>query len=58
MGGLDEINFRKLSEAELKSQWQGAQKDAGRRFILAPGCSVPNDTTDEELLRLVAVLGA
>ncbi len=58
MGGLDERNYRRLSEADLKEQWLTAQKAAGRKFILAPGCSVPNETTDEELLRLVKVLGA
>ena len=58
MGGLDEGNFRNLSEAEMQSQWQAAQKAASPRFILAPGCSVPDDTADEELMRLVNVLGA
>ncbi len=58
MGGLDEIAFRNLSESEMTSQWQAAQQAAGAKFILAPGCSVPNDTADEELLRLVNVLGA
>jgi len=58
MAGLDEKNFRKLSEADLKRQWQEAQQAAGKRFILAPGCSVPNDTTDQEMLRLVKVVGA
>ncbi len=58
MGGLDEVNFRKLTVSDLKAQWEAAQKAAGKRFILAPGCSVPNDTSDEELLRLVSVLGA
>jgi uroporphyrinogen decarboxylase len=58
MGGLDEVNFRSLTPAELKRQWQSAREAAGRRFILTPGCSVPNDTTDEELLRLATVLGA
>ena len=58
MGGLEHANFRSLSEAQLKQQWQAAQSAAGKRFLLAPGCSVPNDTTDAELLRLVKVLGA
>ncbi len=58
MGGLDEVNFRTLSPAQMKEQWDAAQKAAGKRFILAPGCSVPNDTKDEELLRLVNLLGA
>jgi len=58
MGGLDEVNFRNLSEAQLREQWQAAQEAAGKRFILAPGCSVPNETKDEELARLVKLLGA
>ena len=58
MGGLDESAFRDLSESEMTSQWRAAQQAAGAKFILAPGCSVPNDTADEELLRLVNVLGA
>jgi uroporphyrinogen decarboxylase len=57
MGGLDEIHFRKLTERELREQWHGAAEAAGPRFILAPGCSVPNDTTDQELMRLVRILG-
>ncbi|MDA2924010.1 hypothetical protein MYX65_05035, partial [Acidobacteria bacterium AH-259-L09] len=56
MGGLDERNFRNLSQAELRQQWQSAQEAAGRNFILAPGCSVPNETTDQELMRLVDLL--
>jgi uroporphyrinogen decarboxylase len=54
MGGLDERNFRTLTREQLRSQWQSAQQAAGKRFLLAPGCSVPNETTDEELNRLVA----
>ncbi|HXG33592.1 MAG TPA: uroporphyrinogen decarboxylase family protein [Bryobacteraceae bacterium] len=57
MGGLDETNFRKLTETQLREQWRAAAQAAGPRFILAPGCSVPNDTTDEELMRLVRLLG-
>lgn len=58
MGGLDERNFRRLSEDDMRRQWREAALAAGPRFILAPGCSVPNDTTDDELMRLVRVLGA
>lgn len=58
MGGLDEINFRTLTPEQMWEQWQAAQSQAGRRFILAPGCSVPDDTADEELLRLVRLAGA
>lgn len=58
MGGIDERKFRTASEAELRAQWQAAQEAAGNRFILAPGCSVPDETPDEEMMRLVRVLGA
>ncbi|MGC8794970.1 MAG: uroporphyrinogen decarboxylase family protein, partial [Bryobacteraceae bacterium] len=56
MGGLDERHFRRLSEDQLREQWREAAQTAGRKFILAPGCSVPNDTMDEELMRLVRAL--
>ncbi len=58
MGGIDEVNYRKLNEAGLKAQWHAAQEAAGAKFILSPGCSVPNETTDEEMLRLTRVVGA
>jgi uroporphyrinogen decarboxylase len=56
MTGLDEVNFRKLSEADLQKQWEGAREAAGKKFILTPGCSVPNDSTDEELMRLARLV--
>jgi uroporphyrinogen decarboxylase len=58
MGGIDEVNYRGLSPSDLKRQWGEAQQQVGRGFILAPGCSVPNDSTDSELSRLPEVLGA
>jgi uroporphyrinogen-III decarboxylase len=57
-GGIDELNYRKLTAAEIKTQWRSAQEAAGRKFILTPGCSVPNDSTREDLQRLPALLGA
>jgi uroporphyrinogen decarboxylase len=58
IGGLDERDYRQLREPELKRQWEAARRAAGARLLLAPGCSVPNDTADAELLRLVRVVGA
>ena len=58
MGGIDEVNYRKLTAAEIEAQWKSAQKAAGRKFMLSPGCSVPNDSTAEELDRLPQVVGA
>lgn len=58
MAGLDERNFRKLSEDQLRQQWEAARTAAGKKFILTPGCSVPNDSTGDELMRLVKVLRA
>lgn len=57
-GGIDEVDFRKLTEAQMKEQWLAASRVAGRRFILTPGCSVPNESTAPELSRLPSVLGA
>lgn len=56
MGGLDERHFRQLTEQELLEQWKTAEEQAGLKFILAPGCSIPNETTDEEIMRLVRIL--
>jgi uroporphyrinogen decarboxylase len=56
LSGLDEQNFRQLSEADMHKQWDVASEGAGKRFILTPGCSVPNESTNEELMRLVRVV--
>ncbi len=58
MAGIDEKNFRQLSEDDMRKQAQAARAAAGKKFILTPGCSVPNDSTDDELMRLVKVTGA
>ncbi len=58
MAGLDENNFRKIREAQLKRVYLEASRAAGKKFIFAPGCSVPNDTTDDELLRVTRLFGA
>jgi hypothetical protein len=59
MGGLDERNFRKLSPADLKRQWDDARRAVGdSRLIMAPGCSVPDGTPDAELLQVTKLAGA
>ena len=56
--GIDEKNYKDLSSEQIRNQWQTARNVAGSKFILTPGCSVPNDSTDEELSRLPQVVGA
>ena len=56
--GIDEKNYKDLSSEQIRNQWQAARNAAGSKFILTPGCSVPNDSTDEELSRLPQVVGA
>jgi uroporphyrinogen decarboxylase len=58
LAGLDEDRFKSLSDEDVRSQYASARQEAGSHFILAPGCSVPNDTTDAELLRVPHMLGA
>jgi hypothetical protein len=58
LAGIDEVDYRKLPVDELKKQHQAAIREAGKRLILTPGCSVPDETTDEEMLRLTRALGA
>jgi len=57
-GGIDEVNYRKLTAKDIRTQWQAASSAAGRKFILTPGCSVPNDSSVAELALLPKVLGA
>jgi uroporphyrinogen decarboxylase len=57
LGGVDEIDFRRLTVAEIRTQWTGAREQAGAKYIAAPGCSVPNDSTPEELARLPQAIG-
>jgi uroporphyrinogen decarboxylase len=56
-GGIDEIDYEKLTTAEIRTQWTDARKEAGAKYIAAPGCSVPNDSTPEELARFPRALG-
>ena len=58
MAGLDERNYRGMSLLDLKRAWLAAKNAANRKFILTPGCSVPNDSTDDELSRLPRLFGA
>jgi uroporphyrinogen decarboxylase len=57
MSGIDFVNYRKLSEADLKKQYQAAWAAAGKKYVVAPGCSVPNESTDAELARLPKAIG-
>jgi uroporphyrinogen decarboxylase len=57
-GGIDEVNYKKLTGKEIREQWHAASQAAGKKFILTPGCSVPNDCSTAELLRLPDVLKA
>lgn len=56
--GIDEVKYKDLSSSQIREQWQSASRAAGSKFILTPGCSVPNDSSDDELSRLPEVLGA
>jgi uroporphyrinogen-III decarboxylase len=56
-GGVDEIDYEKLTVAEIRTQWTEARAQAGARYIAAPGCSVPNSSTPEELAHFPRALG-
>lgn len=56
-GGVDEIDFEKLTVAEMRTQWTKARDEAGAKYIAAPGCSVPNGSNPEELARFPRSLG-
>ncbi len=56
-GGVDEVNFQKLTVDEVRAQWQKARQQAGARYIAAPGCSVPDSATPQQLARMPQSLG-
>ncbi len=56
MGGWDYKRILELSDEELRRQWQEARAQAGVKFLLAPGCSAPNESTDEQLRRIAGIV--
>jgi uroporphyrinogen decarboxylase len=56
-GGVDEIDFKKLTVDEMREQWKSARAAAGSKYIATPGCSVPNSSTPAELARFPQSLG-
>jgi uroporphyrinogen decarboxylase len=58
VGGIDFRNYRTGTVEELREDIRLAVLDAGHRLIVTPGCSVPNDSTPEELRRLGEAIGA
>lgn len=57
LGGVDEIDYRKLTTEEIRTQWKDARSQAGAKYIAAPGCSVPDDSTADELAHFPRSLG-
>jgi uroporphyrinogen decarboxylase len=57
-GGVDEIDYEKLTTTEMRKQWTEARAQAGMKYIAAPGCSVPDSSTPEELARFPRSLRA
>jgi len=56
-GGVDEVDYRKLTTADIRRQWTAAREQAGSKYIAAPGCSVPDDSTPQELARFPQAMG-
>jgi uroporphyrinogen-III decarboxylase len=51
-GGIDEIDFQRLSTQEIVAQWTSARAQAGSKYLITPGCSVPDASTDADLARM------
>jgi len=56
-GGVDEFDFKTLTVEQIREEWKKARADAGAKYIAAPGCSVPNSSTPEELARFPRAMG-
>jgi len=57
LGGVDEIDFQKLTTDQMRHQWTEARQQAGAKYIAAPGCSVPDASTAAELAHFPQSLG-
>ena len=57
-GGVDEIHFNDLTVEEIRQQWMTARRQAGSKYIITPGCSVPDSSTPAALARLRASIVA
>jgi uroporphyrinogen-III decarboxylase len=51
-GGVDEIDFQRLSTQEIVEQWTSARAQAGSKYLITPGCSVPDASTAADLARM------
>jgi hypothetical protein len=51
-GGVDEIDFDKLTVREIHQQWTTARAQAGGKYLITPGCSVPDASSDADLARM------
>ena len=58
MGGLNHPTVATSSPAEITAAKRTAAAAAGAKFICAPGCSVPDDSTQADLLKLTKALQA
>jgi uroporphyrinogen decarboxylase len=56
-GGVDEVDFDKLTAEEIRKQWMLSREQAGSKYIITPGCSVPDASTDAELARMPSAVG-
>lgn len=56
-GGVDEVDFDKLTTEQIRKQWTLAREQAGSKYIITPGCSVPDASTDAELARMPQAVG-
>ena len=51
-GGIDEVDYPQLSVEEMRRQWITAREQAGNKYIITPGCSVPDSTPPVATARL------
>jgi hypothetical protein len=54
---VDEVDFDKLTTEEIRKQWTLAREQAGSKYIITPGCSVPDASTAAELARMPLAVG-
>ncbi len=58
LGGMDHRNYRTRTVQQLREDADEAARQAGKKLVFTPGCSVPNESTAEELSRLKTLFKA
>lgn len=56
LAGVNHLDYATRTVEQLRRDVAIARREAGNRLIVTPGCSVPNDSTPEQLKKMLAAV--